>query len=49
MKLFDLTGTLEPGMWRYDHIPSVEISLVSSIEDERSLFSHRYNRKRGIK
>ena len=36
MKLHDLTGTLEPGMWRYDHIPPVEISQVSSIEDDGS-------------
>jgi len=36
MTLYDLTGTLEPGMWRYDHIPSVEIARVSTIEDHGS-------------
>ena len=36
MPLVDLTGTLEPGMWRYDHIPPVEIALVSTIESHGS-------------
>ncbi|MBN1641246.1 MAG: cyclase family protein [Anaerolineae bacterium] len=36
MALVDLTGTLEPGMWRYDHIPPVEIALVSTIEEAGS-------------
>jgi kynurenine formamidase len=41
MKLYDLTGTLERGMWRYDHIPPVEIAQVSSIEDHGSE-AHRF-------
>jgi kynurenine formamidase len=36
MALVDLTGTLEPGLWRYDHIPPVEIDLVTTIEDRGS-------------
>ena len=36
MKLIDLTGTLEPGMWHYDSIPDVEISQLTSIEKDGS-------------
>lgn len=36
MVLVDLTGTLEPGMWHYDHIPPVEIAQVTAIEDRGS-------------
>lgn len=34
MKLIDLTGTLEPGMWRYDSIPDVEIFPLTTIEQD---------------
>jgi len=36
MALIDLTGTLEPGMWRYAGIPAVEIEQVTSIETDGS-------------
>ena len=34
MKLIDLTGTLEAGMWHYDVIPAVEIEQILSIEKD---------------
>jgi kynurenine formamidase len=36
MKLIDLTGTLEPGMWHYDSIPDMEISPLTRIEKDGS-------------
>ncbi len=36
MKLVDLSGTLEAGMWHYPHLPEVEIAQVTSIEDQGS-------------
>ena len=33
MKLVDLSGTLEAGMWRYPHLPQVEITQVTGIEE----------------
>ena len=32
MTLIDLTGTIEPGMWHYAHVPAIEIEQVASIE-----------------
>jgi arylformamidase len=32
MTFIDLTGTIEAGMWRYAHIPPVEIEPLTSIE-----------------
>ena len=36
MALIDLTGTIEPGMWHYAHVPAVEIEQVASIEADGS-------------
>ncbi len=41
MKLIDLTGTIEPGMWHYPHIPPVEVEMVTSIAEHGSE-AHRF-------
>ncbi len=41
MKLIDVTGVIEPGMWHYPHIPPVEVEMVSSIAEHGSE-AHRF-------
>ncbi len=47
MKYIDLTGTIENGVWKYgEPFPPVEITPVSSLDDEDAYADHRVNTRR---